>query len=74
MNDISLAKFLGCFSIALGAVELIAPRSLIRLLGLPRSAALVRASLDDDGRGHGRGGWFGDSRGHSEAARRRYRD
>jgi len=25
---------------------------------------------DDDGRGRGRGGWFGDPRGHSEAARR----
>lgn len=25
---------------------------------------------DDDDRDHGRGGWFGDSRGHSEAARR----
>lgn len=25
---------------------------------------------DDDGRGHGRGGWFGDSEGHSEASRR----
>ncbi len=37
MNDIQLAKFLGCFSIALGAVELLAPRRLIRLLGLPRS-------------------------------------
>jgi hypothetical protein len=25
---------------------------------------------EDDGRGHGRGGWFGDSEGHSEASRR----
>lgn len=29
---------------------------------------------DDDGRDHGRGGWFGDSRGHSEAARRGWED
>jgi hypothetical protein len=43
MNDIQLAKFLGCFSIGLGALEVIAPRSLIDLLGLPRSTALVRA-------------------------------
>lgn len=43
MNDIQLAKFLGCFSIALGATELLAPRGLIRLLGLPRSPGLVRA-------------------------------
>jgi hypothetical protein len=35
MNDIQLAKFLGCFSIGLGALEVIAPRSLIDLLGLP---------------------------------------
>jgi hypothetical protein len=28
---------------------------------------------DDDGRGHGRGGWFGDSRGHAEAAREGWR-
>ncbi len=43
MNDINLAKFLGCFSIGLGAIELLAPRRLIRLLGLPQSPALVRA-------------------------------
>lgn len=43
VNDIQLAKFLGCFSIGLGAIELLAPRHLIRLLGLPRSPALVRA-------------------------------
>ncbi|HEY8288385.1 MAG TPA: cyclase dehydrase, partial [Acetobacteraceae bacterium] len=43
MNDIQLARFLGCFSIGLGAIEVIAPRSLIDLLGLPRSTALVRA-------------------------------
>ena len=42
MNDIELAKFLGAFSIALGAAELVAPRPLIRALGLPRSSALVR--------------------------------
>ncbi|MGE0577736.1 hemerythrin domain-containing protein, partial [Reyranella sp.] len=29
---------------------------------------------DDDGRGHGRGGWFGDSEGHSRAARSRFDD
>ena len=43
MNDIQLAKFLGYFSIGLGAIELLAPRPLIRLLGRPRSTALVRA-------------------------------
>ncbi|MBV9750313.1 MAG: hypothetical protein JO157_16030 [Acetobacteraceae bacterium] len=43
MNDIQLAKFLGYFSLVLGVVELVASRPLIRLLGLPRSAALVRA-------------------------------
>jgi hypothetical protein len=43
MNDIRLAKFLGCFSIGLGAIEVIAPRFLIGMLGLPRSMALVRA-------------------------------
>ncbi len=43
MNDIQLAKFLGYFSLVLGMVELIASQPLIRLLGLPRSAALVRA-------------------------------
>jgi hypothetical protein len=42
MNDIELAKALGLFSLGLGAVEVTAPWSLIRLLGLPRSAALVR--------------------------------
>ena len=42
MNDIELAKALGLFSLGLGAVEIAAPQSLIRLLGLPRSAALVR--------------------------------
>jgi hypothetical protein len=29
---------------------------------------------DDRGRGRGRGGWFGDSEGHAEAARRRWED
>lgn len=29
---------------------------------------------DDDGRGHGRGGWFGDPEGHSEASRRGWRN
>jgi hypothetical protein len=43
MNDIQLAKFLGCFSVGLGALEVVAPRSLIDLLGLLRSTALVRA-------------------------------
>lgn len=43
MNDIQLAKFLGFFSLGLGAAELIAPRRLIRLLGRPRSPALIRA-------------------------------
>ena len=43
MNDIQLAKFLGYFSIGLGAVELIAPKRLIRLLGLFRSPVLVRS-------------------------------
>lgn len=33
-----------------------------------------RGRDDDDGRGHGRGGWFGDSEGHSEAARRGWDD
>ena len=31
-------------------------------------------SRDDDDRGRGRGGWFGDPRGHSEAARRGWED
>lgn len=34
------------------------------------SRSSSRYDDDDDGRGHGRGGWFGDSEGHSEAARR----
>ncbi len=43
MNDIQLAKFLGYFSLVLGVIELVASRPLIRLTGLPRSPALVRA-------------------------------
>lgn len=42
MNDIQIAKALGWFSLGLGAVELVAAGPLIRLLGLPRSKALVR--------------------------------
>jgi hypothetical protein len=42
MNDIQLAKFLGWFSIALGALELVAPGRLASALGLRRSGALVR--------------------------------
>ncbi|GAA4779621.1 hypothetical protein [Novosphingobium ginsenosidimutans] len=33
-----------------------------------------RSRDDEDDRGRGRGGWFGDSRGHSEAARRGWED
>lgn len=33
-----------------------------------------RPRHDDDGRGNGRGGWFGDPEGHSEAARRGWRN
>ncbi len=33
-----------------------------------------RSRDDDDDRGRGRGGWFGDPRGHSEAARRGWED
>ncbi|WP_257385904.1 hemerythrin domain-containing protein [Tahibacter caeni] len=33
-----------------------------------------RSRDDDDGRGRGHGGWFGDSRGHSEAAREGWRN
>lgn len=42
MNDIQLAKFLGYFSLVLGALELTAPRYFVRKLGLARSAAFVR--------------------------------
>src|SRR4051812_23883265 len=40
-----------------------------------RRSSRSRSSRDDDnGRGQGRGGWFGDSEGHSEAARRGWRE
>ena len=39
-----------------------------------RSSRSSRGRDDDDGRGRGRGGWFGDSEGHSEAARRGWED
>lgn len=40
---ITLAKGLGWFSIALGAMEMLAPRSLARALGLEEQTGLVRA-------------------------------
>ncbi len=42
MNPIVLARLLGWFSLALGALEVAAPRSLARNLGLPGGAVLVR--------------------------------
>ncbi|MGD9738800.1 MAG: DUF892 family protein [Bauldia sp.] len=39
-----------------------------------RSASRSRSRDDDDNRRQGRGGWFGDSEGHSEAARRGWED
>ena len=38
-----LAKGLGCFSVALGAGELLAPRAITRFLGMPGCENLVRA-------------------------------
>ena len=43
MNDVQTAKFLGWFSVGLGAAELIFGRSLNRTLGLGQSPGLVRA-------------------------------
>ncbi len=43
MNDIQTAKFLGWFSIGLGAAELVFGRSMNRRLGLGQSPGLVRA-------------------------------
>jgi len=43
MNDVQIAKFLGWFSVGLGATELVFGRSLNRTLGLGQSPALVRA-------------------------------
>ncbi len=43
MNDIQTAKFLGWFSVGLGAVELVFGRSMNRRLGLGQSPGLVRA-------------------------------
>ncbi len=43
MNDIQTAKFLGWFSVSLGAAELILGRRMNRTLGLGQSPALVRA-------------------------------
>jgi hypothetical protein len=40
---VALAKGLGWFSIALGAIEVLAPRSLARALGLEEQTNLVRA-------------------------------
>jgi hypothetical protein len=40
---IALARGLGWFSIALGAIEVLAPRSLARTLGLEEQTGLVRA-------------------------------
>ncbi len=43
MNAIGLARFLGWFSLALGAAEVVAPATLSRRLGLPGGPWLVRA-------------------------------
>ena len=43
MNDVQTAKFLGWFSVGLGAAELILGRKMNRALGLGQSPALVRA-------------------------------
>ncbi|GAC1495540.1 MAG: hypothetical protein NVS2B11_18090 [Acetobacteraceae bacterium] len=43
MNDVQTAKFLGWFSVGLGAAELILGRRMNRALGLGQSPALVRA-------------------------------
>jgi len=43
VNDIQAAKFLGWFSVGLGAAELVFGRSMNRTLGLGQSPALVRA-------------------------------
>ena len=43
MNDVQTAKFLGWFSVGLGATELIFGRRMNRALGLGQSPALVRA-------------------------------
>jgi hypothetical protein len=43
MNDVQTAKFLGWFSVGLGAAELIFGRSMNRKLGLGQSPGLVRA-------------------------------
>ena len=43
MNDVQTAKFLGWFSVGLGAAELIFGRRMNRALGLGQSPALVRA-------------------------------
>lgn len=43
MNDIQTAKFLGWFSVGLGAAELVFGRSMNRRLGLGQSPGLVRA-------------------------------
>lgn len=43
MNEIELSKSLGWFSLALGAVELVAGGRLSRALGLGQSDTLVRA-------------------------------
>ena len=42
MNDIQIAKFLGLFSIGLGAVEFAVPHRVTRNLGLDVSPGLVR--------------------------------
>lgn len=43
MNDVQTAKFLGWFSVGLGAAELVLGRRMNRALGLGQSPALVRA-------------------------------
>ncbi len=43
MNAVALSRFLGLFSLALGAVEVIIPRTLARGLGLRGGPWLVRA-------------------------------
>lgn len=42
MNDVQLSKFLGWFSLGLGAFELLAPRRIVRTLGVG-SPCLVQA-------------------------------